>query len=146
MNNINGGEGRSDAVKSGVENRCMRRWCSIAISAILFGAGCAAFLAKETVYLRSAQDRATQQDVRRHLGEPIWAGSPRTAETVWVYQFRESEIGSNETYSITAYGCDEYVLTFDAEGVLRRWTHRSQKHRDEPSQADCVREGFRPPS
>ena len=147
MNKIDDGEGRSGAAKSGVEGKCPARWSSIAIGALLFGAGCALFLAKETVYLRSAQDRATQQDVRGHLGEPVWAGSPRAGETVWVYQIRESEMGSNDSLPIiTAFWCDEYVLTFDAQGVLRRWTHRSQKHRDERSQADCVSDGFRPPS
>jgi hypothetical protein len=146
MNKADGGESRCDAADSALKNRCLPRWPSIAIGAMLFGAGCALFLAKETVYLQSAQDRATQQEVRGHLGKPVWAGSLRAGETVWLYQIREPEMGGNDSSTITGSWCDEYVLTFDAKGVLRRWTHRSQKHRDDRSRADCVSDGFRPPS
>jgi hypothetical protein len=143
---IDGGEEGAGAANSGVEDKCPPKWWSIAIGVLLLGAGCGLFLAKETAYLQSAQDRATQQEVREQLGQPVWAGSPRTGETVWVYHIREAEKGSNDSSTITGSWCDEYVLTFDAEGVLRRWTHRSQKHRDDRSQAECVRDGFQPPS
>ena len=146
MNTIDGGESWGQAADSALENRSVSKWSSIAIGAILLGTGCALFLAKETVYLRSAQDRATQQDVRGHLGKPVWTGSLRAGETVWVYQIREPEMGGNDSSTIVGSWCDEYVLTFDAEGVLRRWTHRSQKHRDDRPHADCVNDGFRPPS
>jgi hypothetical protein len=146
MNKIEGGESGCGAVNYSLENRRSPGWSFIAIGSMLLATGCALFLAKETVYLRSAQDRATQQEVRGHLGNPLWAGSPRAGETVWVYQIREPEMGGNDSSTIVGSWCDEYVLTFDAEGVLRRWTHRSQKHRDGRSQGDCVNDGFRPPS
>ncbi|MEX5218424.1 MAG: hypothetical protein NW701_11415 [Nitrospira sp.] len=145
MNKIMAASG-CGAVNSSLEKKRSPGWSFIAIGAILVATGCALFLAKETVYLRSAQDRATQQEVRGHLGNPLWAGSLRAGETVWVYQIREPEMGGNDSSTIVGSWCDEYVLTFDAEGVLRRWTHRSQKHRDGRFHGDCVNDGFRPPS
>ena len=118
---------------------------AVAISAALLGAGCALFLDEETRYLRSAQDRETQQEVRARLGRPMWVLSPHAGETVWVYQIRQPEKGGNNIWTITGFWCDEYVLTFDQQAVLRHWTHKSQKHRDERSLADCVRNGFVPP-
>jgi hypothetical protein len=60
----------------------------------------------------------------------------------WVYQITQREKGGNNILNITGYWCDEYVLTFDQRGVLRDWAHKSQKHRDPPSRADCVTNGF----
>lgn len=140
------GEGLSHASNPVAMSGPVPRLSSVMIGAALLGAGCALLLDEQTLYLRSAQDRATQQEVRGRLGRPFWAGTPRAGETVWVYQIREPEQGGNNSWTITGFWCDEYVLTFDGDGVLRRWTHRSQKHRDERSQADCVSDGFRPPS
>lgn len=86
-----------------------------------------------------------QREVRDRLGRPMWIDSPRADETVWVYQFRQPEKGGNNILDIPGFWCDEYVLTFDRQEVLRHWTHESQKHRDERSLADCVRKGFVPP-
>ena len=36
----------------------------------LFGTACSAFIAKETLYLESAADHATQKEVRQQLGKP----------------------------------------------------------------------------
>jgi hypothetical protein len=116
----------------------------LSIGVMLLGAGCAIFLDKETLYLRSAQDHATQEDVRNRLGRPAWVGSPRAGQRVWVYQFQQPEKGGNNILDITGFWCDEYVLTFDQEGILRHWTHKSKKHRDPPTSADCVSNGFRP--
>ena len=60
----------------------------------------------------------------------------------WVYQITQREKGGNNILNITGYWCDEYVLTFDQRGVLRDWGHKAQKHRDPPSPADCVTNGF----
>ncbi len=140
------GEGLSHAANPVAVSGPLSRLSSVMIGVVLLGTGCVLFLDEQTLYLRSAQDRATQQEVRGRLGRPFWAGTSRVGETVWVYQVREPEQGGNNSWTITGLWCDEYVLTFDGDGVLRRWTHRSQKHRDERSQADCVSNGFRPPS
>jgi hypothetical protein len=42
--------------------------------------------------------------------------------------------------------CDEYVLTFDPQGVLRRWTHKFQLHGGKLRPMDCVDNGFKPVS
>jgi hypothetical protein len=37
--------------------------------------------------------------------------------------------------------CDEYVLTFDSQGILRRWTHASELHGGELMPVSCVSSG-----
>lgn len=99
-------------------------------------AGCALFEAKETAYLRSAEGRATQDEVKQQLGAPVMT-KPRTfGESEWVYQVKEQQPGSR----INAPGtwCDEYVLTFDSRGILRGWTHRSYFHGGENNPTYCV--------
>jgi hypothetical protein len=102
--------------------------------------GCALFVPKEISYLRSAQDRATQDDVKRELGSPSLTGAARAGESVWVYQVREEQSGSR----MTAPGlwCDEYVLVFDGRGVLRSWTHESEFHGGERMPTYCVAGGY----
>ena len=114
------------------------------MSLLLAGTGCMLFVAKETLYLKTAQDRATQEEVRQRLGRP-WVTTARpTGETVWVYEVREEEPGAR--WTSTGMWCDEYVLTFDKEGVLRRWTHKSQLHGGELMPMYCVDGGFSPRS
>ena len=110
----------------------------------LVGSGCMLFVAKETLYLRAAQDRATQQAVRERLGVPWQTASTLGGETVWVYAVWDELPGSR----VTSPGmwCDEYVLTFDPQGVLRRWTHKSQLHGGTLMPRDCVDNGFKPVS
>jgi hypothetical protein len=102
--------------------------------------GCAVFIPKETLYLQSAQDRATQDEIRRQLGSPAVIASGEKGEAVWVYRVREEEPGSRWTSS--GLWCDEYVLTFDRQAVLRRWTHRSQFHGGERMPTYCVSGGY----
>jgi len=101
--------------------------------------GCSLFIPKETLYLRSAQDRATQEEIKQELGSPLFA-SAQAGETVWVYQVREEQSGSR----MTAPGlwCDEYVLTFDDKGVLQQWTHKSKFHGGEQMPTYCVADGY----
>jgi hypothetical protein len=63
-------------------------------------------------------------------------------DTTRVYQITQPEKGGNNILDIVGYWCDEYVLTFDQGEVLRHWGHKSEKHRDLPSRADCVTNGF----
>ena len=106
------------------------------IVASLLAAGCALFEAKETTYLRGAQDRATQEEVKARLGPPGVVKAAPDGESIWVYGIRQEQSGSR----MTAPGmwCDEYVLTFDSQGVLRRWTHRSQFYGGDPMPTYCV--------
>ncbi|HTK86488.1 MAG TPA: hypothetical protein VL329_02090 [Nitrospiraceae bacterium] len=115
---------------------------AVVISLAVLEVGCGLFLDQEMIYLQSAQDRETQQAVRDRLGPPLWIVPRSAGETVWVYQITQREKGGNNILDIVGFWCDEYVLTFDQQGVLRHWEHKSQKHRDPPSPTNCVTNGF----
>jgi len=90
--------------------------------------GCALFLAKETRYLLSVTDRATQEDVERYLGEPSRITTGQTGKAVWIYSIREFVQGGNNAWTMSGtWWCDEYTLNFDEHGILRHWMHDSQK-------------------
>jgi hypothetical protein len=97
------------------------------VSCTLATVGCLLFLSKETRYLRSATDRASQEDVRRYLGPPAHVTS-KTGETLWVYRIRNYVEGGNNAWTMVGtWWCDEYVLRFDDREILRHWTHTSQR-------------------
>ncbi len=100
------------------------------LSLVVVVTGCGLFEAKETAYLKSAQNRATMQDVQAQLGKPLYVTNAEAGGKVWVYQVKELEKGGNDSSTMAGSWCDEYVLTFDKQGILRHWTHQSQKHRD----------------
>jgi hypothetical protein len=104
--------------------------------------GCTLFMAKETTYLRSAQDRATQEEVQTRLGTPRLTASTTAGESLWVYEVYEIAPGGQDTWSTRGSWCDEYVLTFDRQHVLRQWTHKSQVHGGELMPTYCVSNGF----
>lgn len=110
------------------------------LTLILLSIGCAVFIAKETRYLQSAENHATQNEVRQQLGAPAEMSSNEAGESVWVYRVREEEPGSRWTSS--GLWCDEYVLTFDRDLVLKGWTHRSEFHGGELMPAYCVSGGY----
>ncbi|HXF94099.1 MAG TPA: hypothetical protein VNK46_15195 [Nitrospiraceae bacterium] len=100
-------------------------------------AGCGLVIPKETRYLELAQDRATQEDVRQELGDPQRMAVTQDGELVWVYEVRQLEPGSQNTWATTGSWCDEYTLRFDADGVLRQWTHKSFLHGGELMPLTC---------
>jgi hypothetical protein len=99
--------------------------------------GCSVFLPKETVYLKSAVDQATQEEVRQQLGEPHSMTSMETGEALWLYEIRELEPGSQSSWSAAGSWCDQYRLVFDEGGVLRQWTHHSYFHGGEVMPVFC---------
>ena len=100
---------------------------AMVLSLTLFDVSCVLFLAKETRYLLSATDHATQEDVRQHLGQPLGVTSNKTGEVLWAYTVRERVEGGNNAWTMVGvWWCDDYTLTFDAQGILRHWTHRSR--------------------
>lgn len=114
------------------------------VGLVLTVSGCALFEAKETTFLRSAQDRATQEEVRQRLGPPQFTTSAQSGESVWVYQVRGQQPGNR--FTAPGMWCDEYVLTFDSQAVLRRWMHRSYFHGGEFMPTYCVPDGYKPAS
>lgn len=59
--------------------------------------GCMLFVPKETLYLRSALDQATQEEVKQRLGPPWRTTVTPARESVWVYEVREVEAGAQNT-------------------------------------------------
>src|SRR5262245_29816435 len=106
----------------------------------LFLTGCSLFLPKETLYLRSAQDRDTQADVEKNLGHPRAVVSQPSGESLLIYEVRHEQTGSRWTGVGT--WCDQYVLTFDQQDVLRHWTHQSYFHNGELMPTYCVPAGY----
>jgi len=108
--------------------------------------GCGVFISKETRYLRAARDHATQEQVRARLGEPKFTAATGDGEPVWVYQVIFVDTGINNSWGAPGAWCDEYVLTFDKQGILRDWTHKSEGHGGETMPKYCVTDGFKPTS
>jgi hypothetical protein len=116
----------------------MRTTRSIAtLTLLMVLTGCALFMSKESRYLASAQDRATQEDVRQKLGEPVSVSSTDGGEAVWLYEVRDIEPMSQNSWATLGSWCDEYRLTFDSNGVLRNWTHKSYVHGGELMPISC---------
>ncbi len=117
---------------------------SMCLGLMLLGAACSVLIPKETRYLESAQDRATQAEVRKQLGQPKYMAATLTGEPVLVYQFMWQDPSNQNSWGAPGTWCDEYVLTFDRQGVLRNWTHKSEGHGGELSPTYCVTDGFKP--
>ena len=90
---------------------------------------CALFLTKESRYLRTVNNRATEVDVTQHLGDPAEITSDEKGQTVWLYQTRKQiQQGTNSAWvTFPAWQCDQYRLTFDDHQILRDWTHTSRE-------------------
>src|SRR5262249_61621097 len=92
-------------------------------SLVILSVGCSSLVPRETRYLQSAQDNATQEDVRQQLGAPALTASNEKREVIWVYQVLAQQSGSR--WTAPGMWCDEYVLTFDEQTILRQRTYRS---------------------
>ena len=110
---------------------------ALLVSLLVVVSGCSLVIPKETRYLQSAQGQATQEQVRQNLGAPRATNTSQAGETIWIYEVREVEPGSQNTWASAGSWCDEYALTFDTRGVLREWTHRSFFHGGENMPASC---------
>ena len=99
---------------------------------------CAVLLPSEAIYLRSAQDQATQQQVRQRLGAPHAIVKGTDGQDVWVYEVRDLEPGAQSTWTAAGSWCDQYRLRFDQAGVLREWTHDAYRHGGENMPTSCA--------
>ena len=99
--------------------------------------GCDLFEDQERRFLSQAQDRATLEEVQQRLGMPALTKTTLSGEPVSVYRIYDWQPGDNR---VTAAGtrCDEYILTFDQAGVLRRWTLKTYFHGGEAFPTYCV--------
>ena len=71
--------------------------------------------------LEEEVDHATQEQVVAGFGSPFYVGRLRDGREVWTY--RESGAGYSRELGVGF--CREYVLTFDAQGILRRWERQA---------------------
>jgi hypothetical protein len=97
---------------------------------------CALFESKEAAALREAQGQASHEEIRRQWGEPTTVRSLDSGESIWIYQKRDQQPGNRMTAPGT--WCDEYALTFDEQGILRSWTHRSVFHGGDAMPGECI--------
>ena len=68
-------------------------------------------------------------------------GSSRSldgGQSLWIYEKREQQSGNR--YAAPGMWCDEYALTFDRQGTLHHWTHRSYFHGGELMPRECIPE------
>lgn len=120
-------------------------WLLVA-AVVLAAAGCTVFIPKETLYLESAQGRDDQEKVRAQLGTPQYTATALSGNPIWVYQVYWQDTTAQNSWGTPGTWCDEYVLTFDRQGILRNWTHKSEGHGGELSPTYCVKDGFQPAS
>ncbi|MDF0644653.1 MAG: hypothetical protein P0111_11515 [Nitrospira sp.] len=110
------------------------------------GSACTVLVSKETRYLKAAKDHATQEQVHTRLGEPKYTATTEDGKPIWVYQVMWVDTGVNNQWGTPGAWCDEYVLTFDKQGILRDWTHKSEGHGGETMPEYCVKDGFESPT
>jgi hypothetical protein len=80
---------------------------AILVHVAVVSVGCALFLTSEARYLLAATDRASREDVQRHLGPPLHVASNEAGETVWHYEIREYVEGGNNSWTMVgAWWCD----------------------------------------
>jgi outer membrane protein assembly factor BamE (lipoprotein component of BamABCDE complex) len=97
---------------------------------------CGSLKSKEASYLDSVRGQATQAEVRQQLGEPTSTRSSETGGSVWIYERREQQPGNR--YTAPGMWCEQYILTFDQQSVLRDWTRREHFHGGELMPRECV--------
>jgi hypothetical protein len=114
--------------------RLLRRL--IVVGLLLTIGGCSIFEAKETTFLRGAKNHATQEEVKRELGPPKLMKATQSGDSIWVYQIWDWQPGNR--LSAPGGWCDEYILTFDHQDILRRWTHKNYFHGGEAFPTYCV--------
>ena len=114
----------------------MKRFAPVSLMIVAILSGCVLVLPKESRYLRSAEGRASQDDVVQNLGRPLLKTSDSEGKEMWVCQVRQQDPGIG--WTSTGLWCDEYVLIFDDRSILRRWTHKSQFHGGELMPSYCV--------
>lgn len=117
------------------------RQCVVWMACALAFHGCAIFEATEARYLSHAQGRATQEEVQQRLGPPQFTKAIPSGTSLWIYRRFAWQPGDNR---VTAPGtwCDEYILTFDDQAVLRHWTHKTYFHGGEAFPSYCVPDRF----
>lgn len=95
------------------------------VIAAFFCLALGACLPSQWEYLIDAADRATQDEVTKRMGSPSVTMQMPDGDSVWTYRYevRSSLVGRRGDM-VGGSPCVEYVLTFDAEKILRHWVRR----------------------
>ncbi|WP_447603622.1 hypothetical protein [Nitrospira sp. Nam80] len=99
---------------------------------------CAAFEGKDAAWLDEAQGHATQEQIRGRWGEPVSIQALESGESRWIYEKREEQPGNR--YTAPGTWCEQYILNFDRQSVLRNWNRREYFHGGELMPKECVPE------
>lgn len=86
-----------------------RLWTVMGLTALAIGC------TSRDAYLSKVTGSATQDEVRKELGSPKEERSLSNGETMWLYQYTQTESHG------MIISCHEYQLRFDAQKVLRQW-------------------------
>ncbi|MBX3234773.1 MAG: hypothetical protein KF814_01355 [Nitrospiraceae bacterium] len=98
-------------------------------------AACGSLQSREAAYLNESRGRATQTEVREHLGAPQTTRTVESGDTIWIYEKREQQAGNR--YSAPGTWCEQFLLTFDKQSVLQQWTQRTDFQGGEVMPAVC---------
>lgn len=71
-------------------------------------------------YLGEAMGRANQDAVIMKLGPPMGERMLTNGDAVWVYRYTGASVGQ----SGGGTWCQEYVLRFDSQKILREWNRQ----------------------
>jgi len=95
------------------------------IGALAALAGCVLLEPWQVTYLRTAENRATQQEVKEKLGAPLRVTRSEGDGTEWYYEFFDYDPGDRIHPGVS--WCDQYWLSFDDRALLRRWQHKETR-------------------
>jgi hypothetical protein len=109
----------------------------LSIGGLLAALGCSLFQSKEAIYLHSATNQDTQEQVIQRLGKPRFVSATGAGDALWIYEVRDIEPMSQSSWSTLGSWCDEYILRFDKDGILRDWRHQSFVHGGELMPVSC---------
>jgi hypothetical protein len=80
---------------------------------------------KHVNYLQEANGRATQEDVRKEMGEPKETRVLDDGTTQWIYRYEvRSSLIFRRGDMVGGSPCVDYALLFDSKNVLSYWTRQ----------------------
>lgn len=76
-------------------------------------------------YLHDVNGRATQDDIRKELGEPRETRTLDDGTTQWTYRYEtRSSLIFRRGDMLGGFPCVDYALLFDSKNVLSYWTRQ----------------------
>ena len=75
-------------------------------------------------YLADVVNHATQDEITQRLGPPDVSRTLDNGGAVWRYRYYESYFSGRRGSISGGSNCFEYILTFDAQKVLRDWVQQ----------------------